>query len=464
MAKKIELKIRETPPEPLKISLKSICEERDVKKEKLIEYIKEIIKTVAAEIKGKGHYEVTYDEKEDRFLLMKRKMIVSEVKDHENEIHIDEARKFDPSAEVGDEAFEIIPFSSLGRRGAYRAKVLLEKYISEGTEETVFEEYSKKKGTLVTGIVKKVEYDRITRRKVVYVDLGRNQIGVLPPEEMLPQDMMKIREGDSIKAVVKDVRKREHGRTFRTEIVLSRADGKFLEEIIKKNVTEVEQGIIKIKSIARRAGVRSKIMVYSDDPTVDPVGTCVGVKGIRIKNIVQELGGERVDIIPWDVDTQKLVMNALGINKVTAMFLTKFESQKEAIVVVPDDILALAVGRGGVNVKLASELLGIRIRVRSESERERIKEMLPAFFQKLGITDKQAQIMWDAGLKTIEDIALSPQEKLLSVPGLTEQEAKRIWQEARKLYFEKLREEKTNIETTTEEMSGEKKMLDENAN
>lgn len=451
MAKKIELKIREKPPEPIKISLKSICEERNIKKEKMVEYLKDIIKTVATEIKGRGHYEVSYDEKNDTFTLMKRKMVVADLKDPDNEIHIDEARKFDPSAEVGDEAFEIIPFESLGRRGAYLAKNLLEKYISEGAEETIFEEYSKKKGMLVTGIVKKIEFDRITRKKVIYVDLGRNHIGVLTPEEMLPQDAMKLREGDSVKAIVKDVRKKEQGRTFRTEILLSRADSKFLEEIVKKNVTEVEQGIIKIKAIARKAGVRSKIMVYSDDPTVDPVGTCVGVKGIRIKNIFQELGGERVDIIPWDTDMQKLVMNALGINKVTAMFLTKVDSQKEVIVVVPDDILALAVGRGGINVKLASDLLGMRIRVRSESEREKIKEMLPDFFQKLGITDKQAQIMWDAGIRTIEDIAIGTHERLANIPGLTEQEAKRIWQEARRLYLEKLREEKPRPEETEEQ-------------
>lgn len=443
MARKIELKVREAPAEPLKISLKSICEERDISKEKLVDYLKDILKTVAYEIKGEGQYEVTFDEQNDSFTLVRKKIVVSEVKDPRNEIHIDEARKVDPSAEVGDEALEVIPFSSLGRRGAARSKFLLEKLISEGVEETIFEEYSKKKGMLITGIVKKVEFDRITRKKVIYVDLGRNHIGVLPPEEMLPQDAMKLREGDSLKAVIKDVRKKEHGKTFRTEIMLSRADNKFLEEIVKKNVTEVEQGIIKIRAVARKAGVRSKIMVYSDDPSIDPVGTCVGVKGIRIKNIVQELGGERVDIIPWDTDMQKLVMNALGINKVTAMFLTKFDSQREAIVVVPDDILALAVGRGGVNVKLASELLGIRIRVRSESEREKIKEMLPDFFQKIGITDKQAQIMWDVGIRTIEDIALGTYEKLMNIPGMTEQEAKRVWQEAKKLYFERLREERS---------------------
>ncbi|MCS7212764.1 MAG: transcription termination factor NusA [Candidatus Calescibacterium sp.] len=451
MARKIELKIKETPAEPIKISLKSICEERDVKKEKIVEYLKDILKTVATEIKGKGNYEVYYDDKNDTFRLMRRKVVVSELTDPENEIHIDEALKVDPSAEVGDEALEEIPFESLGRRGAARAKFLLEKLISEGTEETIFEEYSKKKGMLITGIVKKIEFDRITRKKVIYVDLGRNHVGILLPEETLPHDSAKLREGDSVKAVIKDVRKREHGRAFRTEIILSRTDNKFLEEIVKKNVTEVEQGIIKIRAIARKPGSRSKIMVYSDDPSVDPVGTCVGVKGIRIKNIVQELGGERVDIIPWDADTQKLVMNALGVNKVTAMFLTKVDSQREAIVVVPDDILALAVGRGGINVKLASELLGIRIRVRSESERERIKEMLPDFFQKIGITDKQAQIMWDSGIKTIEDIALGTYERLVNVPGLTEQEAKRIWQEARKLYFEKLREEKPRTEEKIEE-------------
>jgi N utilization substance protein A len=294
---------------------------------------------------------------------------------------------------------------------------------------------------LVTGMIKKIEFERIRREKIIYVDLGRNVIGILPQSELAPQDN-KLREGDTVKAVIKDVKMKHEGVFVRTEIILSRIDKKFVEEIVKKNVSEVEQGIIKIRNIARKPGARVKILVESVDSNIDPVGTCVGVRGMRIKSMVQELGGERIDIVPYSENMQQLITNALGVRKVSAIMIRKTEGeQREAIVVVPDDELSVAIGRGGLNVKLASELLGIKINVRSESEREKLKEMLPDFFKKLGIGEKQMQLMWESGFRTIEDIALAPFEKIKSIPGLSEAEANRIFQEARRVYFEKLKEE-----------------------
>jgi len=214
------------------------------------------------------------------------------------------------------------------------------------------------------------------------------------------------------------VRIKHEGMFTRTEVILSRIDKKFVEEIVKKNVSEVEQGIIKIRNIARKPGFRVKILVESVDSNIDPVGACVGVRGIRIKSMVQELGGERIDIIPYSENIQQLITNALGIRKVSAIMIRKTEGeQKEAIVVVPDDELSIAIGRGGLNVKLASELLGIKINVRSESEREKLREMLPDFFKSLGIGEKQMQIIWESGFRTIEDIALAPFEKIKEIPG-----------------------------------------------
>ena len=461
MARKIELKIREAPPEPLKVALKALAEERNVSKEKLVEYIKEILKETAKEIlgKGKGEYEVEFDPDKEEFLLLKKKVIVEEVKDPEVEMSLEEARKIDPEAEPGDEAYEPISFSKLGRRGAQRAKNLLEMRLSGAVEESIYSEFTAKKGQLISGIVKKIEIDRIRRKKIIYVDLGKNIMGVLPPDEALPQDN-RLREGDSIKAVIKDVRKTEKGRILRTEIILSRADKKFVEEILKKNISELEQGIVKIKNIARKPGVRTKVLVYSDDPNIDPVGTCVGVRGMRIRNIVQELGGERVDIIPWTHDVQKLIANALTVPKVTTTMIKRSDSIKEAVVVVPDDNLAVAIGRGGVNVKLASELIGFKINVRSESERERFKEVLPDFYKDLGVGEKQAQIMWDAGFRTIEDIAVSSFEKIKEVPGITEAEAKLIWTKAREVYFDLLRKERAK-QSEKEEGIAEKKGKEE---
>ncbi len=438
MGKKIEAKIIESSPEPLKVALKALAEVRGISESKIIDHIKDILIETAKDILGDGDYDVEVDQ--DNFIIKRRKRVVEVVKNPNYEISLEEIKKIDPRAEPGDEVDEIIPFSAFGRRGAQKAKSLLTMQLTGAIEEAIFEEYSKKKGQLITGIVKEVEFNRFTRSKQVFVNLGRNIIGTLGPEDLLPQDMSKIKEGDSIKAIIKEVRKKKEGKFERTEIILSRTDPKFVEEILRKNVSEVEHGVVKIKKIVREPGMRSKILVYSNDPSIDPVGTCIGIKGIRIKNIMQELGGERIDIIAYTTDIQKLIMNSLGITKASGISIRKTQDFTEAIVFVPDDILAMAVGRKGVNVKLASELLDMKIIVRSETERERIKAMLPEFYKQFGLGEKQSQILWEHGFKTLEDIALAPLEKLKGIPGMTEEELTKLWQGARKLYFEKLKE------------------------
>ncbi|MDT7908116.1 MAG: transcription termination factor NusA [Candidatus Calescibacterium sp.] len=440
-AKKKELKIEEGEPEPLKVTLKALAEERGISMSTLIQTMKDILSQTAKEILGDAEYIVEFDEEKSEFRIYRKKTVVEKVNNPLTEISLEEARKIDPTAEVGDEAYEVIDTKSMGRRGTQVARNLLMARLSGAVEESIYQEFSKKKGQLVAGIVKKIEFERIRKEKIIYVDLGKNVLGILPQSELAPQDS-KLREGDTVRAVIKDVRIKHEGMFTRTEVILSRIDKKFVEEIVKKNVSEVEQGIIKIRNIARKPGFRVKILVESVDSNIDPVGACVGVRGIRIKSMVQELGGERIDIIPYSENIQQLITNALGIRKVSAIMVRKTEGeQKEAIVVVPDDELSIAIGRGGLNVKLASELLGIKINVRSESEREKLREMLPDFFKSLGIGEKQMQIIWESGFRTIEDIALAPFEKIKEIPGLSEAEAKRIFQEARRIFFEKLKEE-----------------------
>jgi N utilization substance protein A len=441
MTRKKVLKIQEGEPEPIRFTLKALAEEKGVSKESLVQTVKDILVETAKEVLGDAQYIVEFDEDSSEFKIYRKKTIVEKVSNPLVEISIEDARKIDPTAELGDEAYEVIDPKIMGRRGTQVAKNLLLARLSGAIEESIYQEYSKKKGMLVTGMIKKIEFERIRREKIIYVDLGRNVIGILPQSELAPQDN-KLREGDTVKAVIKDVKMKHEGVFVRTEIILSRIDKKFVEEIVKKNVSEVEQGIIKIRNIARKPGARVKILVESIDSNIDPVGTCVGVRGMRIKSMVQELGGERIDIVPYSENMQQLITNALGVRKVSAIMIRKTEGeQREAIVVVPDDELSVAIGRGGLNVKLASELLGIKINVRSESEREKLKEMLPDFFKKLGIGEKQMQLMWESGFRTIEDIALAPFEKIKSIPGLSEAEANRIFQEARRVYFEKLKEE-----------------------
>ncbi len=257
MTGKKVLKIQESEPEPLRFTLKALAEEKGVSKESLVQTVKYVLAETAKEVLGDAQYIVEFDEDSSEFRIYRKKTIVEKVSNPLTEISIEEARKIDPTAELGDEAYEVIDPKTMGRRGTQVAKNLLLARLSGAIEESVYQEYSKKKGMLVTGMIKKIEFERIRREKIIYVDLGRNVIGILPQSELAPQDN-KLREGDTVKAVIKDVKMKHEGVFVRTEIILSRIDKKFVEEIVKKECQRSRAGNNKDKKHSKETRGKSK--------------------------------------------------------------------------------------------------------------------------------------------------------------------------------------------------------------
>jgi N utilization substance protein A len=279
--------------------------------------------------------------------------VVAEVSDPANEIALAEVQQYDPTATVGDMVeLEVTP-RDFGRIAAQTAKQVWVQRLREAERELVYKEFRDREGDIVTGNVHRIE------RKNVYLDLGRIE-AVLPPPEQIPRE--SYRQGERVKAYVVEVRQGTRG----PQIVVSRTHPGLLKRLFELEVPEIYEGIVEIKAIAREAGARSKIAVASRDKNVDPVGACVGPKGSRVQAVVDELRGEKIDIIPWNADAALFVAAALSPAKVVRVDVN--EETKTAQVIVPDHQLSLAIGREGQNARLAAKLTGWRIDIKSETQ------------------------------------------------------------------------------------------------
>ena len=281
------------------------------------------------------------------------KTIVDEVTDPRLEVSVEEAREKDPRLNVGDVLeIEVTP-RNFGRIAAQNAKQVVIQRIREAERNQIFEEFSGREGDIITGIVRRID------QKNIYVDLGKTE-AILPPQEQIPGENYSF--GDRIKAYLVEVKKTSKG----PNIILSRTHPGLLKRLLELEIPELYDGTVELKSIAREAGSRSKIAVYSKDENVDPVGACVGNKGLRIKNIVDELNGEKIDVVKWSPDPVKFIANALSPAKVTSVEV--YEDEKIARVIVPDFQLSLAIGKEGQNARLAAKLTGWKIDIKSESQ------------------------------------------------------------------------------------------------
>ncbi len=284
--------------------------------------------------------------------------VVEQVTDPTNEIALAEVQQYDPTAAVGDMVeLEVTP-RDFGRIAAQTAKQVWVQRLREAERELVYKEFRDREGDIVTGTVHRIE------RKNVYLDLGRIE-AVLPPPEQIPRE--SYRQGERVKAYVVEVRQGTRG----PQIVVSRTHPGLLKRLFELEVPEIYEGIVEIKAIAREAGARSKIAVSSRDKNVDAVGACVGPKGSRVQAIVDELRGEKVDIIPWNADASLFVAAALSPAKVVRVNVN--EETRTALVIVPDHQLSLAIGREGQNARLAAKLTGWRIDIKSETQLKEIE-------------------------------------------------------------------------------------------
>ena len=332
--------------------------------------------------------------------LTRHMLVVEAVENSSNQITLEEARKHHPAAQVGDTIADPLPPLEYGRIAAQSAKQVIVQKVREAERDRQYAEYKDRIGDIVNGIVKRVEYGNVV------VDLGRGE-AIVRRDEMLPREV--FRNGDRIRAYIYDVRREPRG----PQIFLSRTHPQFTAKLFAQEVPEIYDGIVEVKAVARDPGSRAKIAVISRDSSVDPVGACVGMRGSRVQAVVNELQGEKIDIIPWSPDIATFVVNALAPAEVAKVVL---DEDKERIeVVVPDQQLSLAIGRRGQNVRLASQLTGWDIDIlteQEESERRHaeFESRTKIFVEALNLDEVVGQLLASEGFGSIEELAAGRSE------------------------------------------------------
>ena len=343
-------------------------------------------------------------------------LVVDEIENDAIHITLEDARKKNPAAQVGDWIAETLPPFDFGRIAAQSAKQVIVQKVREAERDRQYEEYKDRIGDIVNGVVKRVEYGN------VIIDLGRGE-ATIRRDEMIPRET--FRPGDRARAYVYDVRREQRG----PQIFLSRTHPQFMAKLFQQEVPEIYDNIITVKAVARDPGSRAKIAVVSRDSSIDPVGACVGMRGSRVQAVVNELQGEKIDIIPWSADAATFIVNALQPAEVVKVVLDEDSSRIE--VVVPDDQLSLAIGRRGQNVRLASQLTGWDIDILTEAEESerRQKEFVErtnAFMAALDVDEVVGQLLASEGFRSVEELAYVEPAELASIEGFDEDTAAEI--------------------------------------
>ncbi|VTZ48240.1 transcription termination/antitermination L factor [Methylocella tundrae] len=343
-------------------------------------------------------------------------LVVDQIENDAIHITLAEARKKNPAAQVGDWIAETLPPFDFGRIAAQSAKQVIVQKVREAERDRQYQEYKDRIGDIVNGVVKRVEYGN------VIIDLGRGE-ATIRRDEMIPREM--FRPGDRARAYVYDVRREQRG----PQIFLSRTHPQFMAKLFQQEVPEIYDNIIQVKSVARDPGSRAKIAVISRDASIDPVGACVGMRGSRVQAVVNELQGEKIDIIPWSPDAATFIVNALQPAEVVKVVLDEDSARIE--VVVPDDQLSLAIGRRGQNVRLASQLTGWDIDILTEAEESerRQKEFIERtniFMKALDVDEVVGQLLASEGFRSVEELAFVEPAELATIEGFDEDTASEI--------------------------------------
>ncbi len=348
-------------------------------------------------------------------------LVVEEIDNDATQILPADARKKNPAAEVGDWIAETLPPFEFGRIAAQSAKQVIVQKVREAERDRQYDEYKDRIGDIVNGVVKRVEYGNVV------IDLGRGE-ATIRRDESIPREL--FRPGDRARAYLYDVRREQRG----PQIFLSRTHPQFMAKLFRQEVPEIYDGVIEVKSVARDPGSRAKIAVTSRDSSIDPVGACVGMRGSRVQAVVNELQGEKIDIIPWSPDSATFIVNALQPAEVVKVVLDEDSNRIE--VVVPDDQLSLAIGRRGQNVRLASQLTGWDIDILTEAEeserrQKEFNERTQAFMEALDLDEVVGQLLASEGFRSVEELAFVEQAELASIEGFDEDTAVEIQTRAR---------------------------------
>ena len=461
-----------------------VAKEKGIDRSRLVKTIEEAILKAAQSVFGPNReLQATFNEDTGQVDLVQFMTVVDDVADEEREIGLDDVQAHDAKcaederwgAEIGEElGFQIFwhpndakkaakqdaelgdillikqARSQFGRIAAQTAKQVLIQRVRDEERDLIYNEFKDKTGELIKGVVRRFE-----KGNNIIVDLGRTE-GILPFREQTPRET--YRPGDRIVALLKTIDREARG----PQIILSRADGKLVEKLFESEVPEIYEGIVKIVACAREPGARSKIAVMSRDADVDPVGACVGMKGSRVQAVVQELRGEKIDIVPWDRDPARFVCAAIQPAEVNKVIVNEADGRME--LVVPDEKLSLAIGRKGQNVRLAWHLTGWKLDIVSESKFKQMEEDAIAQLSRIeGVNDQVARNMYRMGFRALEEVAEASSEELAGIQGVGAENADKI-RSAAETTMEKLRQERIEqAASKTEPFTDKEKLLFEKA-
>jgi N utilization substance protein A len=412
--------------------IEQVSQEKGIDAKILVEATEQAILTAAKKTFGPDReLEARFNAETGAVDLFQYMTVVEAVENGEQEISVEEAEGHGLEAEIGEElGFQIFYLpedrekareqdkqfgellgldqsrSRFGRIAAQTAKQVIIQRVRDAERERVYAEYKSRQGEIITGVVRRFE-----RGSNIIVDLGRGVEAVLPPREQTPRE--SYRPGDRIVALLKDIDREARG----PQIILSRTDVGILVKLFEMEVPEIYEGIVRIVAAAREPGARSKIAVSSRDSDVDPVGACVGMKGSRVQAVVQELRGEKIDIVPWDRDPARFVCNAIAPAEVVRVVIDEANSNME--LVVPDAKLSLAIGRRGQNVRLASQLSGWRLDIVSESRFQQIEEEAMAALSRLSTNEELSRSLYRMGFRSLDEVVEASEGELASVPGIS---------------------------------------------
>ena len=436
-------------------AIEMVAKDKGIDKGRLIKTVEEaILKAAQSAFGPMRELEARFNEDTGQVDLFQYMTVVDDPSDEDREIGLDEARAAGLEAELGEElGFQIFWHSadakkaaeqdrefgdllnvkqaraSFGRIAAQTAKQVLIQRVRDEERDLIFNEYKDKKGELIKGVVRRFE-----KGNNLIVDLGRTE-GILPFREQTPREA--YRPGDRVVAFVKDIDREARG----PQVILSRADPKLVEKLFEAEVPEIYEGIVRVVACAREPGARSKIAVTSRDADVDPVGACVGMKGSRVQAVVQELRGEKIDIVPYDRDPARFVCAAIQPAEVNKVIVDEADGRME--LVVPDEKLSLAIGRKGQNVRLAAQLTGWKLDIISESKFKQMEEEAIAALQQIeGVTDAIARSMYRLGFRALEELAEATEQELAGIVGLGGPEAAQKIKDNAEVTMERLRLER----------------------
>ncbi len=422
----------------IKRVVEQVSRDKGIDRHVLIKALEEALKSAARKKYGpKVDIEVQYSEDTGEMEVFQFKEVSEVVEEPMLQISLKEGRKLDPECEVGDSLGTKMDATTFGRIAAQSAKQVIIQKLKDAEKDAVYASYVDRRGEIINGIVQRID------RGDIIVNLGQTE-AILPLREQVPKE--GYRRGDRIRALILEVLQESRG----PQVVLSRTHPSFVITLFRTEVPEISEGIVSIMGAAREPGVRTKIAVASSNSDIDPVGACVGMKGSRVQNVVQELRGEKIDIIPWHLDTAKFVCNSLAPAEISRVIID--EDDKSMEVIVPDDFLSIAIGKRGQNVRLASKLTGWHLDVKSESSyNQAMQSGYNSLMALPGVGISLADALYEKGYYSADEISKASMEDILQIRGVDEEIAVNLIEAAKEAAAQITPVETVEAESTEED-------------